>query len=298
VRVAGVRWRQVRSFFAQGPQDQVFVVRHDDEQETTVIFGDGVRGARLPAGVDNVTASYRFGSGAAAPPAGAITQLARPVDGIRAVLSPVAAIPGRDPDSPTQLKTNAPRSMLLLKRAVSVADFEAVANQITGVVKAVAEFQWIPSALRAGVRVSYIGSVLSPVLEKALREVGDPDLVIKAEPAERFAAELKLQIVVAEGRDEKTVTRDVRRTLLDGLLAPVNAVIGGPLWLSRLFQAVHDVEGVVAVETGSIFVDDLHMFENFDDVNAVCSPVNGWFDFTGEGAVEVTTRGLPAKKGA
>src|SRR5690606_12356625 len=93
VFVDGVAWTEVRSFFGSGPEDQVYIVRHDDEQETLITFGDGVRGARLPSGVDNVIANYRFGSGAAAPPARAIEQIARPVEGLRAVVSPIAATP-------------------------------------------------------------------------------------------------------------------------------------------------------------------------------------------------------------
>ena len=49
---------------------RVFATREDDEQRTHVRFGDGENGAGLPAGVDNVVADYRVGSGAEVPPIG------------------------------------------------------------------------------------------------------------------------------------------------------------------------------------------------------------------------------------
>ncbi len=50
----------------------VYIVRQDDAGDSTVTFGDGVRGARLPSGA-SVVGRYRFGAGAASPPAGGLT---------------------------------------------------------------------------------------------------------------------------------------------------------------------------------------------------------------------------------
>jgi hypothetical protein len=86
------------------------VLGPDDDQNTTITFGDGVRGARLPSGTNNVLATYRVGAGAAAPPADSIKQLARPAPGLLSVESPVAARAGRDPDTPEQLRSLAPQT--------------------------------------------------------------------------------------------------------------------------------------------------------------------------------------------
>ena len=79
-------------------------------------FGDGVNGARLPAGSGNVLATYRIGSGAAAPPAGTLTVIANPIPGLRALRNPVAAGGGSDPDPPDMIRTYAPRSVLTFNR--------------------------------------------------------------------------------------------------------------------------------------------------------------------------------------
>ena len=43
--------------------DWLAPVHTDDDGRTTVQFGDGISGARLPTGVENVRAVYRKGSG-------------------------------------------------------------------------------------------------------------------------------------------------------------------------------------------------------------------------------------------
>ncbi|MFY0533273.1 hypothetical protein [Nannocystis pusilla] len=64
IRVDGILWHQRPSFYGAGPNDPIYIVRHDDDQNTFVTFGDGVRGLRLTTGRGNVRASYRHGAGA------------------------------------------------------------------------------------------------------------------------------------------------------------------------------------------------------------------------------------------
>ena len=112
------------------------MTREDNSGKTHVRFGDGVNGARLPTGVNNVVATYRVGGGAASPPAGKLTVIAKSYPGLRAVLNPVAVTGGADPDPPDQIRHYAPRSVLAFGRAVSVFDYEALAAQAPGVTRA------------------------------------------------------------------------------------------------------------------------------------------------------------------
>ena len=57
----------MQSFYGQPTNAQVFVLREDDQGQTHVTFGDGVNGALLPTGTNNIVATYRYGAGAAAP---------------------------------------------------------------------------------------------------------------------------------------------------------------------------------------------------------------------------------------
>src|SRR5260370_1114402 len=100
VWVNGLEWSEVRSFYRQPPDAQVFLTREDEQGKTHVVFGDGRNGARLPTGVNNVVASYRYGGGAAAPAAGALTGVLNPMPGVRGRRHP-GPVGGRgDPDPP------------------------------------------------------------------------------------------------------------------------------------------------------------------------------------------------------
>ncbi len=54
VRVDGIRWDEVPSLYRPRPDARVYVTRLDDEGRVTVQFGDGIHGARLPTGQENV----------------------------------------------------------------------------------------------------------------------------------------------------------------------------------------------------------------------------------------------------
>jgi hypothetical protein len=47
------------------PNDQVYVVSTADDGTTTIKFGDGKCGRRLPTGVERISAHYRTGGGSA-----------------------------------------------------------------------------------------------------------------------------------------------------------------------------------------------------------------------------------------
>jgi len=59
LQIAGELWRQVPTLENTGPGDRVFVVSTDPNGATTVQFGDGTNGARLPTGTNQIAATYR-----------------------------------------------------------------------------------------------------------------------------------------------------------------------------------------------------------------------------------------------
>jgi len=257
VRVNGIKWREVASFFGAGPQDEIYVVRQNDEQETLVTFGDGKTGTRLPTGVDNITATYRFGAGAAKPPAGAISQLARPVEGLRRVTNPVAAGGGADADQRKDIRRNAPNSALLLDRAVSVPDFEALAREFGGVINAHVEWVWDETSQSAAVKVWFIsdGGDIAKALRALLIGQADPTTPLVAEEAQAQPSELIIDLEIEPRFSAQTVVEQVRQTLIDrdtGILALENIPIGSPLFRSRIFDAVLSVEGTRSVRAMTV----------------------------------------------
>jgi hypothetical protein len=57
--VDGEVWHQVPSLHASGPEDNHYEVRTDEDGRSTITFGDGEHGRRLPPGSGRLTATYR-----------------------------------------------------------------------------------------------------------------------------------------------------------------------------------------------------------------------------------------------
>jgi hypothetical protein len=288
VYVDGVLWQRVNTFFGAGPHEQVYTVRHDDDGNAFITFGDGVRGARLPSGVQNVVADYRFGAGAAAPPAGSISQLGGAVKGLRGVRSPVAASAGKDADRPDELRSNAPRSALLFGRCVSAADFEALARQQAGVVQARAEWLWIQSQMRAGVVVLYIGEADASAVVEALRAQSDPTVPVEVTKAQAIATSLSLGVEVDPRYVKEAVAAAVFARLTEpgaGVLSRERAVIGGTFWPSVLFEAVAQVPGALGLSGVSFTTTG---GPNISNLKGTCIETGKYLDFTAPGAVTVT----------
>ena len=90
VRINGVRWDERPSLYGAAPNDLAYTTRLDNDAKMTVIFGDGVRGARLPTGTANVAATYRSGIGPDGEvDAGTLTMLRAMPLGLRGVTNPM-----------------------------------------------------------------------------------------------------------------------------------------------------------------------------------------------------------------
>jgi predicted phage baseplate assembly protein len=257
VRVNGIKWKEVGSFFGAHPEDELYIVRQNDDGESVITFGDGETGARLPTGVDNVTASYRFGAGAAKPPSGSITQVAKPVEGLRRVLNPVAAGGGADADQPKDIRKNAPNSALILGRAVSVPDFQALALEFGGVVNAHVEWAWDESCQRAVVLVSFIsdGGDIVKQLRAFLIGQADPTTPLVAVEAKAQPSQLVIDLGIDPRFSGEIVEPRVIQALTNadtGILALENIPIGRPIFRSRIFDIVLSVEGTRSVRTMTV----------------------------------------------
>jgi len=251
VYVDGLEWSEAPSFFGIGDQATVYIVRQNDNADSFVTFGDGVRGRRLPTG-SQVTAYYRFGAGKASPPAGSVQQIAKPVKGITTVRNPVAASGGDDAEPTSGLRTYAPRSALLLGRAISIPDMEAAAAGVAGVRAVRAEWRWNESRQRPVVQIWYIGgsSVKDDIVAK-LAGLGDTVTPVAVDEALPVASTLSLSIEIDPARIEADVLAAVRAALMDpvaGLLAPERVGIGLALMRSRIFEYTLAVPGAVAVD--------------------------------------------------
>lgn len=251
VRVNGIEWQAVANFFNSGPDDRVYIVRQNDDQESIITFGDSIRGSRLETGTDNIIATYRFGAGQAAPPAGVLNQLAKPYKGLTRVTNPTPAYGGSDDESEAVLRTQAPKSALLLGRAVSLVDFEAAAASIGGVVAAKATWQWHAVRQQRTVHIAYIGdSQLAPTITASIRAMAEINIPLSAEVATVVPLTMALDVLIDNAYVSADVIDAIQAALVDntdGMLALQNIGIGAPLYHSHVVGTIMDVAGVVSV---------------------------------------------------
>jgi predicted phage baseplate assembly protein len=226
----------------------------DEQGREFVVFGDGVRGARLPSGTNNVRAAYRKGIGADGNVAAdKLTQLmSRPL-GLKSVSNPIDAEGGTDPEAPDAARQRIPLVTRTLGRAVSLLDYEDFARAYSGVAKAQAQVLALPVGTTIAITVAGPrGAALTPAspvwqhLLGAFADNGDPHVAVQllAYQASTFRVGLK-------------VKRDPDYEI-DTVLAAVEAALrahfafdprelAAPVQQSDVIAVAQAVPGVVAV---------------------------------------------------
>lgn len=251
--VGGIEWKEVPSFYGQAADAHIFVTREDENNVTHVQFGDGINGARLPSGGNNVIAKYRYGSGADAPAAGQLTVITQPWPNLKALRNPVAVGGGADPDSPKKIKRYAPQSVLTFGRAVSGDDYETIAAQAPGVARARSYWAWNADEQRTLVTI-YVGDDASAVnaAKVALAHADDPNRPVLVRQAIAIPIMLQLTLRIDPAYVPTPVISAVTAALVDddaGLFG-INVIrIGQFIYESQIYAACLSVPGTLAVHS-------------------------------------------------
>lgn len=263
VRVNNVLWQEVPTLHGAGPNDTVYITRTDDTGQTTIQFGDGVLGARLSTGQDNVRATYRKGLGLAGTvqPEQLSLLLTQPL-GVKAVTNPHTASGAADPESPEEIRRNAPLTVLTLDRAVSLQDYEDFAHTFAGIAKALATAIWedrergvvLTIAGPNGVAVSPASALYSN-LQATLRQVGNPHIRLRLESYRSVPFRLAGKIHVDPAHQATTVLAAVEAALRTQFAFAARA-FGQPVTLNEVLAVMHTAPGVVGVD-----LDYLHRSE-------------------------------------
>jgi hypothetical protein len=256
VSIAGQTWLQVAALRDSRPSDPHYEVRLTEDGYLAFTFGDGLRGRRLPTGTNNVRVSFRVGTGLAGNlPPGSLTKPARPNPRVDAVSQPLDATGGNDREDVASLKAQAPKSVLTLERAVSLADFGSLAGRQASVWQAKAFALPTGGGRHASVEVVVVpagGGPLGPLaadLTSFLTTNALPgiDLRVSAYEPKPFDLEVEIEVKSAElDRDE--VRKSVETALLDTFGLRRRA-LGASLFTSELYEVV---EGVVGVESSRV----------------------------------------------
>ena len=253
VWVDGREWKEAPSFYGQPPDAEIFVTREDDDQKTHVMFGDGENGARLPSGVDNLIASYRYGSGAKLPSVGTLTVIGKPYPKLKSLKNPVAVGGGGDPDPADKIRRLAPRSAIIFGRAISADDYQVVAAQAPGVTRTQAVWLFDADEQRSAVKI-YVGDDNAALTsaKAAIAATADPHRHMVIAPATPIPVSLSLHLLVEQRHIAADVAAQVSTALLDddtGVFGSRRLGIGEAVFDSQIDAACIDIDGVVAVHS-------------------------------------------------
>ncbi|MGH8525156.1 MAG: putative baseplate assembly protein, partial [Gammaproteobacteria bacterium] len=255
VFVNDVEWHETDSLAGLSSTGRSFITQTDDEDKTTVIFGNGKEGARLPTGIENVKSEYRNGIGKPGNvKAGQISLLVTRPLGVKEVINPLRASGGADRESRDQARKNAPLAVKALDRLVSVQDYADFARTYAGIGKARAEE--LSDGQRQLVHVTIAGADDIPIdktsdlfqnLRRALLDFGDP-----YQPIDLAVRELMFIVISANVRIhpnyqwEKTEPT-IRAALLEAF-GFERRELGQDVLLSEVISVMQVVRGVVYVD--------------------------------------------------
>jgi Baseplate J-like protein len=241
-------WLEIPSLALAESWERVHAVAIDEAGRATLQFGDGVHGAPVPSGNDNVAATYRWGAGALGNvPAGTLIALRKRPAGIRSVTNPVAASGGADAEAIEALRERAPRRLSYCRRIVTLADYEAFARNFPGVGRAYAALieaaeirltlatdDWRPVSQAPGLRHSLAVAIEASRADRLALRLEDPYLV---------AFDVALSIAVDPDADRWLVAGQVRGVLA-GTFGAGRCDFGQPVEPRRVIEAAGRVPGV------------------------------------------------------
>jgi Baseplate J-like protein len=291
IRVNDVLWTEVPSFYGHGPNEQIFITRRGDTGVVTVEFGDGVTGARLPTGNENVSALYRVGSGLAGNVrAGQLSLLVTRPLGVKGVTNPLAASGGDDGDQLADARQNAPLTVLTLDRVVSLIDCEDFARAFSGIGKAAAAFVWDGQYQIVHLTIaSAAGGAVDPASDTFTNLVAAIDaarhpiwpIVVQTFTARPFVLEASVAIDPAYDSDEVSAKLNAA---LSATFSFAARDFGQAVTSSDIYQASQAVAGVVGVD-----ITKLYFADEAPQLRERLAARTAWLDSAGLNPAELLT---------
>ncbi len=276
---SGVLWSEVPSLANSTPQDHHYTVRVNHAGKTTIQFGDGKQGARLPGGLENVEATYRsgMGSGGNLDRDRLVLLKSRPA-GIRKVTNPLPAAGGTDPESLEAAKLNAPGSLRALQRIISLSDYEDFAKSFAGVGKALVQRLWNGRSHVIHLTVAATdGSPADPVallnpLQQAITQYQAAFQPVQLDSYLPCFFNLSVQVLIQADLELDPMQAAIAQYLTQ-TFSFAQRQFGQPVAASEVITAIQVVPGVVAVELLT-----LHRFDTPPSLNPLLSAASPHWD--------------------
>jgi hypothetical protein len=253
-------WLPVQDLLESGESDTVFAVEIDTDGTALLRFGDNTSGAAPDAGTV-FTGTMRIGNGTAGNVgADSLVYLAAGDARFQSCRNPLPASGGTDPETNAQIRRRAPQAFMTQERAVTMADYETVAQSNAQVDRAVASLRWTGSWYTVFIAVEpQGGGSLTPPLARTLKRTIDSYRLagqdLQLDSAQYVSLEIELVVCVDPSYFQSDVEQSLLQVLGDrilpngqkGLFYPDNFTFGQTVYLSPIYAAARSVSGVVTV---------------------------------------------------
>jgi predicted phage baseplate assembly protein len=271
---APLQWNPERDLLGSAESDRVFVVEIESDGTARLRFAtpldpgstSGQTNGLVPDSGTQFVANYRIGNGTAGNVgAESLVYLAAADARIQSCINPLPASGGTDPETNDQIRRRAPQAFLsqepsTLQRAVTMADYEAVAEANPQVDQAVASLRWTGSWYSVFLAVEpKSGGNLTSTLQKSLKQTVEryrfAGQDLKLESPQYVSLQIELQVCVDPSYFQSQVEQSLLQVLGNQILPngqkgafyPDNFTFGQTVYLSPVYAAARSVPGVVSV---------------------------------------------------
>lgn len=270
LRVGGVLWTRVEDFHDSDADDRHYLLQRDEAAATSVVFGDGQRGAIPPAGKRHVTARYRVGLGRAGnAEARRVSRIKKAHPLLSRAYNPLRVGGGADPAGAREIRAQAACFIKTFDRAVSAQDHADLALLFPGVARAAAYLTMSQPAKEGGApsdqaRTEVIRVVVADAagkrpeatsaIQKFLEARRDSRVPLELKGPSIQDVKLKVHVEVDPAYLPEAVLGAVREALYGeredapGLFTFAQRGLGKSAFLSEVYDAITALPGVAFVE--------------------------------------------------
>lgn len=258
IRVNDILWSKTDSFIDCSPTDKVYVTQLHEDATTTVIFGDGINGSRLPRAQNNIKATYRKGIGLGGlVKANQLSQLITRPLGVKEVTNMLAPSGAADAEIIEDAKANATLTIKTLGRIVSLQDYEDFSVAFAGIDKAMATWAWFGQ--KRGISITVAGSAgkivnddLSTNLINALQNASEVNVPIAVRSYKPVFFRLAAKVQIDSAYIVKNVMSAVDACLRDSFSFKKRQ-LGQQVSKSEVVAAMQKVNGVIAIDLDKLY---------------------------------------------
>jgi uncharacterized phage protein gp47/JayE len=249
-------WEKRATLLYSGPEDPHFMVRVDADDRAELIFGDG-RCGKIPSSGSRIQYAYLKGGGPEGnigPNTLTVSSGVTPPD---VTITHQAATGGAARESIDHARQQAPKVFRSFQRAVTAADYEALAENFPGVARAKAigrSLSWIEVFIMptAGLIRDVDGKrLLSSALQARLMRYFADHSMLMTSVSVRSPQMVNINITADVGIEPSHYAEEVEQraqAALKALFAIDQLSFGQTIYLSKVYEALEAINGVAYVD--------------------------------------------------